>query len=92
MEQLEASLAKAIATWGANSRNLATLYSQLDNLYAQRVRSGKSVERERELELAQDYLDRPALIPIAKLLSTATSLSSPGDCSDRRLIKISRMG
>ncbi|WP_157259791.1 hypothetical protein [Chamaesiphon minutus] len=32
IEQLAASLAKAIAKWGADSSNVATLYAQLGNL------------------------------------------------------------
>jgi tetratricopeptide (TPR) repeat protein len=62
VEQLEASLTKAIATAGVDSRNLETLYSQLGTLYSQRVRSGKSVDREHELALAQDYLDRAIVL------------------------------
>jgi tetratricopeptide (TPR) repeat protein len=57
-EQLEASLAKAITTWGADSHNVETLYSQLGNLYAQQVVFGRSVDREHESALAQDYLNR----------------------------------
>jgi tetratricopeptide (TPR) repeat protein len=56
IKQLEASLAKAIAKWGTNSSNVEMLYSQLGDLYADRVRSGKSADREREFTLAQDYL------------------------------------
>jgi tetratricopeptide (TPR) repeat protein len=55
IEQLEASLAKAIATWGKDSSNVATLYAQLGDLYSDRVRSGQSADREREFILAQDY-------------------------------------
>jgi tetratricopeptide (TPR) repeat protein len=58
IEQLEASLAKAIAKWGTDSSNVVTLYSQLGDLYSDRVRSGKSAEREREFTLAQDYFKR----------------------------------
>jgi tetratricopeptide (TPR) repeat protein len=58
IEQLEASLAKAIAKWGIDSINVVTLYSQLGDLYADRVRSGKSADREREFTLAQDYFKR----------------------------------
>jgi tetratricopeptide (TPR) repeat protein len=57
-EQLEASLAEAIQQWGANSSKLETLYSQLGNLYAERVKSGKSANRERELALAEEYLNQ----------------------------------
>ena len=56
VEQLESSLVKAIAEWGENSSNVEPLYSQLGNLYAERVKSGKSTDREHELTLAQDYL------------------------------------
>jgi tetratricopeptide (TPR) repeat protein len=55
IKQLEASLAKAIAKWGTDSSNVVTLYSQLGDLYSDRVRSGQSVDREREFTLAQDY-------------------------------------
>jgi tetratricopeptide (TPR) repeat protein len=55
IEQLEASLVKAIAKWGTDSSNVATLYAQLGDLYSDRIRSGKSTHREREFTLAQDY-------------------------------------
>lgn len=58
VEQLESSLAKALAMWGENSSNLEPLYSQLGNLYADRVQSGESPDREREFILAQDYLNK----------------------------------
>jgi tetratricopeptide (TPR) repeat protein len=58
IEQLESSLSKAIAKWGADSSNVATLYARLGDLYSQQVRSGKSADRERELALAQDYFNR----------------------------------
>ncbi|MTJ37502.1 tetratricopeptide repeat protein [Dolichospermum sp. UHCC 0406] len=61
-EQLEASLAEAINQWGANSSKLETLYSQLGNLYAARVKSGKSADRERELALAQKYLNQAIVL------------------------------
>jgi len=61
-EQLEASLAEAINQWGANSSKLETLYSQLGNLYAERVKSGKSADRERELALAQKYLNQAIVL------------------------------
>lgn len=58
IEQLESSLSKAIAKWGADSSNVATLYALLGSLCSQQVRSGKSADRERELALAQDYFNR----------------------------------
>ena len=58
IEQLEASLVKAIAKWGADSSYVATLYFELSNLYSDRVQSGKLADREREFTLAQDYLKR----------------------------------
>ena len=61
-EQLEASLAEAINQWGANSSKLETLYSQLGNLYSERVQSGKSADRERELALAQKYLNQAIVL------------------------------
>ena len=61
-EQLEASLAEAINQWGANSTKLETLYSQLGNLYSERVQSGKSADRERELALAQKYLNQAIVL------------------------------
>jgi tetratricopeptide (TPR) repeat protein len=57
VEQLESTLAKAISRWGKNSSNVESLYAQLGNLYVQRVRSGKAVDREREVALAEDYLN-----------------------------------
>ncbi|WP_254434466.1 tetratricopeptide repeat protein, partial [Dolichospermum sp. UHCC 0352] len=62
-EQLETSLAEAINQWGENSSKLETLYSQLGNLYAERVQSGKSADRERELALAQKYLNQAISLP-----------------------------
>ena len=58
VEQLESSLEKAIAQWGENSSNVEPLYSQLGNLYGDRVKSGKSADREHELTLAEDYLKK----------------------------------
>jgi tetratricopeptide (TPR) repeat protein len=58
IEQLEASLEKAIDTWGKDSRNVATLYARIGSLYMQRFRSGQSLDREQELSIAQDYLKR----------------------------------
>ena len=58
VEQLESSLAQGIEQWGENSRNLEPLYSQLGSLYASRVESRESEDREREYALAQDYLHK----------------------------------
>ena len=58
VEQLESSLAKGIKQWGENSPNLEPLYSQLGSLYATRVQSRESEDREREYALAQDYLQK----------------------------------
>ena len=58
VEQLESSLAQGIEQWGENSRNLEPLYSQLGSLYASRVESRKSEDREREYALAQEYLQK----------------------------------
>ena len=58
VEQLESSLAQGIEQWGENSRNLEPLYSQLGSLYASRVVSRESEDREQEYALAQDYLHK----------------------------------
>jgi tetratricopeptide (TPR) repeat protein len=58
IEQLEASLAKAIAKWGVDNLNVATIYFQLGNLYSYRLQSGKSADRKQELTLAQNYFKR----------------------------------
>ena len=61
IEQLEGSLAKAIATWGKGDIRLSTLYSQLGSQYVERwkwVKWVKSSDIERELALAQEYLNR----------------------------------
>jgi tetratricopeptide (TPR) repeat protein len=58
VEQLESSLAQGIEQWGENSRNLEPLYSQLGSLYASRVVSRESEDREREYALAQEYLHK----------------------------------
>jgi tetratricopeptide (TPR) repeat protein len=58
VEQLEASLVQGIEQWGKNSRNLEPFYSQLGSLYASRVLSRESEDREREYALAQDYLQK----------------------------------
>jgi len=58
VEQLESSLAQGIEQWGENSRNLEPLYSQLGSLYASRVESRESENREQEYALAQDYLQK----------------------------------
>jgi tetratricopeptide (TPR) repeat protein len=61
-EQLEASLAEAINQWGENSGKLATLYSQLGNLYAERIKSGKAADREQELTLAEQYFNQAIVL------------------------------
>jgi len=58
VEQLESSLVQGIEQWGENSRNLEPLYSQLGSLYATRVESRESEDREREYALAKDYLQK----------------------------------
>ncbi len=58
IEQLESSLVQGIEQWGENSRNLEPLYNQLGSLYADRVQSRESENREREYALAQDYLHK----------------------------------
>ncbi|HLO87753.1 MAG TPA: tetratricopeptide repeat protein [Nostocaceae cyanobacterium] len=58
VEQLEASLAAALQQWGADSSKVATLYSQLGKLYAERVKAGQSADRKRELALAEEYLKK----------------------------------
>ena len=58
VEQLESSLAQGIEQWGENSRNLEPLYNQLGSLYADRVESRESEDREREYALAQEYLHK----------------------------------
>jgi tetratricopeptide (TPR) repeat protein len=78
IEQLEDSLAKAIAKWGADSSNVATLYFQLGNLYSDRVRSGQSDNREQEVKLVQDYLNRAIELQIKfeQQEALATSLNN----------------
>ena len=58
IKQLEGSLAKAIATWGKDDIRLSTLYSQLGSQYVERCKWVKSSDRERELALAEKYLNR----------------------------------
>ncbi len=74
VEQLESSLAQGIEQWGENSRNLEPLYSQLGSLYASRVQSRKSEDREREYALAQDYLNKA--IALQKQFKQEESLAS----------------
>ncbi|MGK7940457.1 MAG: tetratricopeptide repeat protein [Crocosphaera sp.] len=58
VEELEDSLIKAIAEWGEDSSNLEPLYRQLGEVYADRVQSGKALDREQEFILAEDYLKK----------------------------------
>ena len=74
VEQLESSLAQGIEQWGENSRNLEPLYSQLGSLYASRVESRESEDREREYALAQDYLQKA--IALATQFKQQESLAS----------------
>ena len=77
-EQLEASLAEAIQQWGADSSKTEVLYSQLGTLYAKRVESAKSTNRQKELILAQEYLEKAIVLQtkFQKLEALATSLNN----------------
>ena len=77
-EQLEASLAEAIQQWGANSSKIEVLYSQLGTLYAERVESAKSTDRQKELILAQEYLEKAIVLQtkFQKLEAKASSLNN----------------
>ncbi|MDB9454430.1 tetratricopeptide repeat protein [Dolichospermum circinale] len=77
-EQLEASLAEAIQQWGADSSKTEVLYSQLGNLYAERVKSAKSTDRQKELTLAQEYLEKAIVLQtkFQKLEALANSLNN----------------
>jgi tetratricopeptide (TPR) repeat protein len=76
-EQLEASLAKAIQQWGADSSKTEVLYSQLGTLYAKRVKSAKSIDRQKELTLAQEYLEKAIVLQTKfQKLDLATSLNN----------------
>jgi tetratricopeptide (TPR) repeat protein len=77
-EQLEASLAEAIQQWGADSSKTEVLYSQLGTLYAKRVESAKSTDRQKELTLAQEYLEKAIVLQtkFQKLEALATSLNN----------------
>jgi tetratricopeptide (TPR) repeat protein len=89
-EQLEASLAEAIQQWGADSSKTEVLYSQLGTLYAKRVKSAKSTDRQKELTLAQEYLEKAIVLQTKfQKLDLATSLNnlaslyeSQGRCSE----------
>jgi tetratricopeptide (TPR) repeat protein len=78
LEQLEASLAKAIQQWGADSSKTEVLYSQLGTLYTERVESAKSTNRQKELILAQEYLEKAIVLQtkFQKLEALATSLNN----------------
>jgi tetratricopeptide (TPR) repeat protein len=78
LEQLEASLAEAIQKWGENSSKTEVLYSQLGTLYAKRVESAKSTNRQKELILAQEYLEKAIVLQtkFQKLEALATSLNN----------------
>jgi tetratricopeptide (TPR) repeat protein len=77
-EQLEASLAEAIQQWGADSSKTEVLYSQLGTLYAERVKSAKSTDKQKELILAQEYLEKAIVLQtkFQKLEALATSLNN----------------
>ncbi|NJR31678.1 MAG: tetratricopeptide repeat protein [Chamaesiphon sp. CSU_1_12] len=80
VEQLESSLAKAIATWGKDSRHVAKLYAQIGRLYLERFGSGQLVNRERELSTAEDYFKRAIDIQtkLKQQEALATSLNDLG--------------
>jgi tetratricopeptide (TPR) repeat protein len=77
-EQLEASLAEAIQQWGKDSSKIEVLYSQLGNLYAERVESAKSTDRQKELILAQEYFEKAIVLQtkFQKLEAKASSLNN----------------
>jgi len=79
-EQMESSLAKVIARWGKDSSEAEPLYAQLGNLYAERIKNGKCIEREQEIQLAEDYLNQAIAIQTKedRLISLATTLNDLG--------------
>ncbi|MDB9521957.1 tetratricopeptide repeat protein [Dolichospermum circinale CS-1225] len=85
-EQLEASLAEAIQQWGADSSKTEVLYSQLGNLYAERVKSAKSTDRQKELTLAQEYLEKAIVLQtkFQKLEALANSLNNLASLYDNQ--------
>ena len=58
VEQLEDSLAKAITQWGAENPKVAPFYSQVGIAYVDRLRNGKSVDREQEVIKAEEVLKK----------------------------------
>jgi tetratricopeptide (TPR) repeat protein len=58
IKQLEDSLAEALTTWGEDSANIEPIYAQLGSAYAERVWTGKTENLNREIELAEIYLDK----------------------------------
>jgi tetratricopeptide (TPR) repeat protein len=58
VKQLEDSLAEALTTWGENSANIEPIYAQLGSAYAERVWTGKTENLNREIELAETYLNK----------------------------------
>jgi len=73
VEQLEDSLERAIAQWGADSPKVAPLYAQLGEAYGDRFKNGRCVDREREVargvELLQKAIALQANSPQAQALS-----------------------
>jgi tetratricopeptide (TPR) repeat protein len=58
IKQLEASLAEALITWGEDSANIEPIYTQLGRTYAERVWTGETENLNREIELAETYLNK----------------------------------
>ena len=58
VRQLEDSLAEALITWGEDSANIEPIYTQLGRTYAERVWTGETENLNREIELAETYLNK----------------------------------
>jgi len=58
VNQLEDSLAEALITWGEDSTNIEPIYAQLGRIYAERVWTGQTENLNREIELAETYLNK----------------------------------
>ena len=76
VEQLEDSLARAIAQWGADSPKVAPLYAQLGQAYGDRFRNGRCVDREAEVARGVELLQKAIALQADSPQALATSLNN----------------
>ena len=76
VEQLEDSLERAIAQWGADSPKVAPLYAQLGEAYGDRFKNGRCVDREREVARGVELLQKAIALQANSPQALALSLNN----------------